>query len=542
MGGDFPARAGLPERARYPDRWAVARPAPTPPPVGRHILAAERQELLDLLDLGMFALLDDEFAELRANLARDIRWEDQLVDSYMAFGGPRAEIFDRLDEWVRASGAWSATPWVARAWFWWARAEEWDRERSRPGDSAEADANADEAIRAGRSDARRALELDPGDMGAHVALLRLDGIYLMGNRSLDIVEAALARFPASHRVRWEALWRVRPIKGGSYELMQALIDEAQTRLDANPRLSGLAGWVALDEAARLRDRGDLAGALRKLDEAEARGATGWLHHMRALTWMAGADPARALAEANLAVAAEPAAWQVLDVRARILSWIAGFSLGQAEDLLAQALADQDDALALQPLSFRGLEQRQRIAAFHADCAHSVFRCFAHTDTGTGEPSEVTDPESWWLRVIMFVLGIPLTLLLVLIEGERYYLLPLPLAALWAIGWNWVEWRRHTYWVPRTVHVMAVLAFLMIVGINVAWVRAGGTMWTQRYVVIVVCVLVPYLVYLTLGGPRWMSYRGHVPAHRRRPAKGGGGARGGSVASGEDPGAASGVSQ
>lgn len=501
--------------APYPDAWPAARPTPLPPYGGERVSVEKRREIVDLLRQGAFASLEEEFASLRASVERDVRGEDRLVDSYRSFGGPDTDLLDRLDEWVAAYGGRSATPYVARAWFWWARAEEMERERTRMGDDAEVMSARDEAFRRGLADARRAVALDPGDLGAHVALLELDGIYRTSESTREIVDAALERFPASYRIRAEAVARMRPIVGGSLEAMQHRIDASQAHVGANPRLAELRGAVALEQAIRLREQREFAGALAKLDEAEALGASGWVHHHRALTWYLAADPARALSAANLAVAHLPTAWQVLDVRARILAWIATFAkLGQREGLLAHALADQDDALALQPWSYRGLEQRARIAAYHAECAHSRLRCFRHSAVTTEEPAgDVSDPESGWVRLLMFVLGIPLTLLLVLVEGERLYLLPLPLVALWSIGWNFVPWRRQGYWVPRSVHVLAVVALVMIVGINVAWVRAGGGMWTQRYVVIVVCTIVPYFLYLVLGGPRRMARLGRVPPSR-----------------------------
>jgi hypothetical protein len=54
--------------------------------------------------------------------------------------------------------------------------------------------------------------------------------------------------------------------------------------------------------------------------------------------------------------------------------------------------------------------------------------------------------------------------------------------------------------------MAGLAVLMILGINAAWMSVGGTMWTQRFVVIAICGMVPYVVYLLFLGPRTIGRR------------------------------------
>lgn len=112
-------------------------------------------------------------------------------------------------------------------------------------------------------------------------------------------------------------------------------------------------------------------------------------------------------------------------------------------------------------------------------------------------------ESWpaWVRVLIFIGSLPYTLFMFFLEGERLYLLPAPLLALWYCFWSFREWRRQRYWTPRIIHIMAVLALATIILINVDWVMAGGEMWTQRYVVIAVFGLFPYAAYLVLSGPK-----------------------------------------
>ena len=515
--GDFPAPAP------YPSEWDLRPPPPVPLPAGVHVRAPERQEILQLLRRGAFAVLEQRFAELKARVRSDIRWEDQLAGSYLAFHGPETDLWDRLNEWVETFGKTSATPLVARAWYCRARALEWDRERQTRPDDEDVVAARDAWYRLGIADARAAVDLEPTDLGAHLAVLGLFGLYTLSESDALALERGLARFPESYLLREEALGNMRPSWGGSHERMQAVIDEAQRHVDDNPRLAGLRGLVAVDEAEQLLGRGDYAGALGKLEEAEALG-TGWKVHLgRARTWYAARDLVRALDAANQAVAANPTAWLALNHRSLILSTVVQVAtLRQREGVLAEALAATDEALALQPASTGVLERRAWLADYRDECAASTLRCFSRAVLSDEDPGDVTDPESWWMRLLLFVFGIPLTLLLILVEGNQLYLLPLPLVAMLAIGWNYVEWRRHRYWTPTVIHVMAALSFLTIVAINVDWVRAGGRMWIQRYVVIVVCVMLPYLIYLTFGGPRHMARRGRIPErYLARPEKGAG---------------------
>lgn len=505
----------LPAPAPYPSEWDLRPPPPVPLPVGVHVRAPERQEILQFLRQGAFAVLERRFAELKARVRSDIRWEDQLAGSYLAFHGPETDLWDRLNEWVETFGKTSATPLVARAWYCRARALEWDRERqTRPDDGDMVDAR-DAWYRLGIADARAAVDLEPADLGAHLAVLGLHALYVWSEPNALALEHGLARFPESYLFREEALGNMRPSWGGDHERMQAVIDEAQRHVDDNPRLAGLRGLVAVDEAEQLLRQGDYAGALGKLEEAEALGTSWKVHLARARTWYAAKDLVRALDAANLAVAADPTAWLALNHRSLILSTVVQVAtLKQIRGVLAEALAATDEALALQPASTGVQERRAWLAEYHDECAASTLRCFSRAVLPDEDPGDVTDPESWWMRLLFFVFGIPLTLLLILVEGNRLYLLPVPLVATLAISWNYVEWRRHRYWTPTVIHVMAALSFLTIVAINVDWVRAGGRMWLQRYVVIVVCAMLPYLIYLTLGGPRYMAKRGRIPEKYR----------------------------
>lgn len=111
-----------------------------------------------------------------------------------------------------------------------------------------------------------------------------------------------------------------------------------------------------------------------------------------------------------------------------------------------------------------------------------------------------------LEIVLFFVSIPYTLYLVFVEGDRLHLLPAPLMGLWVFFWSFREWRRQRYWVPRLVPIMSVLGLATIIAINVDWVMNGGEMWTQRYVVIAIFGLFPWIAYVVLGGPRLIGRR------------------------------------
>lgn len=113
---------------------------------------------------------------------------------------------------------------------------------------------------------------------------------------------------------------------------------------------------------------------------------------------------------------------------------------------------------------------------------------------------------WFIEVLAFVLSIPFTLYLIFADGQRWHLLPAPLVGLWVFIWSFREWRRQRYWTPRLIPILSVLALATIVLINVDWVMNGGEMWTQRYVVIAIFGLFPWIAYIVLGGPRLIGRR------------------------------------
>jgi len=113
---------------------------------------------------------------------------------------------------------------------------------------------------------------------------------------------------------------------------------------------------------------------------------------------------------------------------------------------------------------------------------------------------------WWIRVLYFVVSLPYTFYMVFVDGQRMHLLPAPLMGTAICLWSFREWRRQRYWTPRIVHIMAALALVTIVMINADWVSVGGQMNTQRYVVIAIFGLFPYVAYLLFLGPKYLGTR------------------------------------
>ena len=483
----------LPPRAALPADLTGLRPAPVPAGFTYPPLIVDRDRILELLRRGRFRDLDRLFQALEDQTTRDIRREDVLVASYETFFGSAESIAGQLDEWVAASPPESEAALVARAQFFRARAWEARGESELTDADSVRTAQMHEFLWAGIENAFAAVAIDPQNLAVYSTLLGLVFPWGWSDRGEEVLDSALTRFPASYRIRYQALSGMSPRWGGSYERMQRLVSEAQQHASSNPRLRTLRGAVALDQADELRAERRYAEAIEKLEEAREFGADVDVHYLRGRVYFFAGDYVRALEDLDRAIALRPVSTSVLRYRGRVLFRIAQ-RLAPPErraELLENAEIDLREAVAFsQPDSAR--------SAWLAEASELKEKCWASpTDcieppaaTPPPRPVPPTDPEAWWLRLALFVISLPLTLYLVFADANQLMLLPAPLIAGLSLFWNLPEWRRQRYWAPRVIHWMSALAFLTLVAINVDWVRAGGTMWVQRYVVVAVCTLVP----------------------------------------------------
>ena len=61
------------------------------------------------------------------------------------------------------------------------------------------------------------------------------------------------------------------------------------------------------------------------------------------------------------------------------------------------------------------------------------------------------------------------------------------------------WRKYGFWVPRYVHVLAMGALALILGLNWMWLQAGGEFSLRRGIVIVLFPLLVYFIFVSYGG-------------------------------------------
>jgi len=508
---------GLPPPATMPPDLTGDRPAPVPGGFGYPILEGDRERILDLLRQSQFDELDRFFESLEKAVVRDIRREVDLIAAYEAFFGSDTSIAPHLDEWTVRSDPESEASLVARAQFQMARALEAGYESTPEEADSVRRTRVDGFLSAGFHDASVAARLDPQNLAAYGTMLDFELRFGWSAPGEDVLGRALTQFPASYWIRNRALSGMTPRKGGSYERMRDFVDEAQRYLPANPRLGTLLGAVGLDQANELSREGRSAEALEKLEEVREFGPPHTFFYQRGRIYFAAKDYVRALAELDSAIARPPVAEMVLEYRGRTLALIAR-ELAPPDRrtvLLEQAEIDLAEAAVLSPFDSLSGEWLAWTSRMKARCAASPTDCFEARNTPANPSSE---PDQLWEQILLFIISLPVALYLFLAEGHELLLLPAPLIAVWSILWNFAEWRRQRFWTPRVIHLMSALSFVTMVIVHLKWgmVGEGGAEWTGPLAVIASCSLVassslfPYVIYLLVGGPRYMAKRGLSP--------------------------------
>lgn len=76
--------------------------------------------------------------------------------------------------------------------------------------------------------------------------------------------------------------------------------------------------------------------------------------------------------------------------------------------------------------------------------------------------------------------------------------------------NFILWRKYKYWVPRYVHILALVALLTICWLNWLWIQAGGFLTVRRVIIILFFPAIVYFFFVGYGGIR------AALSHRARP--------------------------
>jgi tetratricopeptide (TPR) repeat protein len=300
-----------------------------------------------LLRQGEFDRLDSLLEALADSARRDYRNEYYLFDAYEAMAGDTS-LAQPLGRWERERPT-SAPARIAKGAFladlaWQTRGTAYSR--NTPAESiqrmgrlmAQAVSTIDTALdRTPRSAAAYRVLLETAKASGDTALARR---YLM---------KGLEDIPASFSLRRQYMRNLIPRWGGSYDAMRRFADESQATEGAtNPRLRGLAGYIALDSAEVLELQGHQLAALAVYDEAIAISDEASFHLERGQLLVRMRRDREAMRDLDRAVAGRPT-----DATAYLWRGLARLALsndvtGARRDAPTGALSDFQHAVVLRP--------------------------------------------------------------------------------------------------------------------------------------------------------------------------------------------------
>ena len=280
-----------------------------------------------------------------------------------------------------------------------------------------------------------------------------------------------------------------PRWGGSVELMEALVEDAETRITENPRLRVVRGLAYSEVADWETGRRNYAQAVQMQNRALAFGDDSTIFLNRARAYYGAGDYVRALEDVDRSAQLNPQNAGMLRLRARTL-----FRIGPT--------APRDGQLGVGNNLYRDLE---RLVALQPEDEWAADALATVASAGFDDPDVFT--------VIGRTIGDLYTMF-----GQYGFFPPL-IVGLGVLVADLLLWRRSGYWMPRYVHVLALLALGMMLWINWLWVQAGGAMWTRRYVLIAVVPGLVYFIFITLGGLRAAIFRREESRAPERPLVG-----------------------
>lgn len=195
-----------------------------------------RQLLLQRNFSKLNAVLDDYLVAFQ----RDVSKERDLMTAYMAFEINDDALPELLNAWVKESPD-AYQPYMARAHYyyrsaWNARGGKWASETKQ-----QQFKKMNDLFTKSANDIQLVLEINDRVLPAYYLLIGMMRSSADINSMTQVFSSALDKYPDSYYLRRIYLGSVTPRWGGSYKLMQAVIDEAQKHVANNPRLTVLGG-------------------------------------------------------------------------------------------------------------------------------------------------------------------------------------------------------------------------------------------------------------------------------------------------------------
>lgn len=213
-----------------------------------------------LIQQKKFNALNQILHKYQTDSESDILAEEDLFTAYDAFDIDD-ESYDALfNAWIEASPE-SYQPYIARAEYyyslgWASRGNKWVSETKK-------EKFVEMANYFGKAleDIATALKINSHSMVPYYLLIGITNTQDKDDEMALIARKALEINPASYKVRSRYLYALTPRWGGSFEQMQAFIDESLVHVSKNPRLSLLEGYI-------YAEAGEMQALVKKYSLAE----------------------------------------------------------------------------------------------------------------------------------------------------------------------------------------------------------------------------------------------------------------------------------
>lgn len=459
----------------------LAPPVTTEPFLGYPPVTTDQRVFGQMLRAGQFAELDSALNQLQAMQVADIRREYDFTEAFGAFDTPDSTIGAAVEAWVldrpqshhalvaRAAGN------LSRAW----------RIRDRNSDGKldgkeyrEMSRLVGLAVR----DSRAALAIDEGDLAAYDALLRamlFDGDVAAQQGEF---ERGYARNRGSFILAFQLFNNLQPEYNGSHQAMADFASRIAADSSLNPRLATMAGMMDAHLASDARANRDQTRAMQYIKRAFDHGADPDFLYTRAMLWWQDQDLGRALADLNGRLAQRPQDYLGLHMHGQIVQMLGNLAYGaERQRALQQAKTDYELILAIDPQEDAIREQLRQVDFELKECPEEHGACGGR-EIGFWRTLERMFRDA---KQILVILG----------------------AAFFINIWNFVQWIRRKFYLPRYVHLLALAALGLVIVIDIMWVRSGLPMAMRRWMAIPFFPGFVYYLFIGFGGAALAWKRG-----------------------------------
>jgi len=204
-------------------------------------------ELIKWLKSRDFDLIESKISGYQKKYESDFNYEYDLFQSYAIFKRDDSTLLNFFNQWIAAKPS-SAIALAARGCYYFGLG------RKKRGDDwayltpIENFVQMNSYYEKSTRDLSRALEINPHLLPAYEVLMAIAMTKGNDKDEEQYFQKALKINPSSREIYRRRMWSLLPRWGGSYIEMNKLAEMAIPRLDENPILATLKGYVAFDQA------------------------------------------------------------------------------------------------------------------------------------------------------------------------------------------------------------------------------------------------------------------------------------------------------